>query len=331
MYVRNVCKATLLVVLLALVGIVPLFAGGQPEIITFPDTELGFAYIPQQEFEIEGSIEMAQLSSVDAEYFIVADYGQNQGSCGGGAYGRCVVNPSDSNDLIQYELRNSDGSVIRDLADVTDSSQVITGIAPAGSGFLGFATFAATLSIYVPAGQLTDSNPAYEDNMTMRFYYGSIDDPNSYDPAQPDATATLTVLGNVTPFIEVVLVDPGAPFPFFGGTTQRTMDFGVLQAGDTRQYDLLVETNALFSMDIASQNSGVLTYQGSNPVGGLPTEVDYELYVDGQTVNLDTGSATFGSGLSGLRWPFLVEILDYGVPVAGQYQDIIDITVTTDQ
>jgi hypothetical protein len=93
----------------------------------------------------------------------------------------------------------------------------------------------------------------------------------------------------VAPFVELALVEPGGSLPFFGGTTSRTMDFGILE------------------------------------------EVDYELYVNGQVADLSGGPTVFGSGLSGLRWPFVVEILEYDVPVAGDYQDVIDITVSTDQ
>lgn len=309
------------------------FALGQqePTIGDFPDTELGFAYIPQQDFEVSGSIDIAHFSTQEADYFIVVDYGQNAGSCGGGSFARCVANPNDPNDTVRYELRNEGGNVIRDLADAGDSSQVISGTAPAGSGVLNYAAFSAVLSIFIEAGQLQDSNPAYEDTLSMRFYYGNIEDSSSYDPANPDATATLTVLGNVPPFVEVALVEEGEGYPRFGRTTQRTMDFGVMSPGDSQQYDLLVQTNALLAIDLASTNGGVMAYQGTSAPPGLPTEVDYELSVDGQIVDLSGGTASLGTGLSGFRWPFVVTILPYDVPVAGNYQDVIDITVSAVQ
>lgn len=321
----------LIVALLTLALSPLLYAGGaqEPSVFLFLDSEISFAYIPGQEFEIGGAIQVTQRSESDQQYFIVADYGVN--SCSGGAFDRCVANPTDPNDTVIYELRNELDNPVRDLPDAGSSSQVLSGVAPGNPGGFNFSTFTVPISVFVEAGQLLDPNPAYEDTLTLSFYYGSIDDPGSFDPASPEATATLTVLGNVTPFVELALVEPGGPLPFFGGNRNRTMDFGVLEAGETRSYDLLVETNALFTITLESANGGVLAYQGTGPTGGLPSEVDYELYVNGQVANLAGGPTLFGSGLSGLRWPLVVEILEYDVPVAGNYQDIIDITVSTDQ
>lgn len=320
--------------LLILLFVAPLLFGGgaqEPTVSLFPDSEVSFAYIPGQDFEVAGALQITQRSIDDQEYFIVADYGENTANCGGGAFDRCVSNPNNPTDVVQYELRNELGNVVRDLPDAGSSSQVISGTAPGNPGGLNFSTFTVPVSVFVQAGQLLDPNPAYEDNVSLRFYYGTIEDPGSYDPANPDGTATLTVLGNVAPFVELALVEPGGSLPFFGGTTSRTMDFGILEEGETQAYDLLVETNALFTITIESANGGVLTYQGTGPTGGLPQEVDYELFVNGQVADLSGGPTAFGSGLSGLRWPFVVEILEYDVPVAGDYQDVIDITVSTDQ
>ncbi|MFP4426313.1 MAG: hypothetical protein ACLFPP_07635 [Spirochaetaceae bacterium] len=41
-----------------------------------------------------------------------------------------------------------------------------------------------------------------------------------------------------------------------------------------------METNALFAVTIERVNDGLLAYQGTAPIGGLPEEVDYELYLN---------------------------------------------------
>ncbi len=323
---------TVALLLLIVLG-TPLFAGGaqEPEAYFVIPPEVSFAYIPGQDFTVTGALQVTYRSPREEEFFVVADYGDNQANCPGGAFDRCVSNPLDPSDLVAYQLRNDQGGVVLDISDATASTQVFTGEVEPTSRFFDFRTVTVPINLFVAAGQLLDPNPAYEDNVSLRLYYGSIDDPDSYNAADPDAATTLTVLGNVPPFVELALVNPGGTLPLFGRPTNQTMDFGILEPGETQAYDLLVETNAPFTIAIESENGGVLAYEGTNFAVGLPEVVDYELWVNGQVADLGGGTTIFGSGLSGLRWPFVVEILDFDVPVAGSYRDILDITVSTDQ
>ena len=312
--------------------------GGGNRIQKFDDATLGFAYIPGQDIEIDGSIDFTLKAATDQDFFLVIDYGSNAGTCGGTSDARCAVNPNNPADAVRYYLWNSDDMVVWNLADAEaagDSTHVISGTVPGNPTGNNFANFSAPISIFIENGQLTDPNPDYSDTLQMDLYFGSIEDPTSYTSGNPEGSATLTVSGNVDPFVEVALVETGGSYPtgFAGDTrsTAETMDFGVLQPTDTRAYDLLARSNALFTISASSQNGGVLTYQGTAAANGLPTEVGYTFTIDGQSLDLTNSPATLGSGLFGLRWPMVVTISEYGVPVAGDYQDIIDITVTADQ
>ncbi len=309
--------------------------GAQPAtgIDEFEDTDIGFAYIPDRDFEITGGIDIVQTGAEDRSFFIVIDGGNSSD-----VDNRAAVNPEDESDTVEYELHNPQtGEIIRDLdGDTPSSSEVLSGELP-GAESGPWRTYATVdVLLHIEEGQLEDPDPDYSDTLTMRLYYGHVDDPDSYDPEDPEATAELEVTGNVDPFVEVALVEPGESYP--PGRpgprreTEREMSFGVLEPGDNRAYDLLVQANTLFTVTVESFNGGVLAYEGTNGEDSeLPTEVPYAFRVDGEEVDLSDGAIQFGTDLFGFRWPLEAEILDFGVPVAGDYRDTVTITVSADQ
>lgn len=322
------------VLLLAALAAMPLYAQpGNTSINSFDDTELGFAYIPDQDFEITGSIDIVQRGDEDRDFFITISGGQS-----GDVDARAAINPNDPADSVEYELQNpSSAEVLRDFSDGTPSStEVLSGVLPGADSGPWRTTVSVDILLVVEEGQLENPDPQYEDDLDMNLYYGDIDDPTSYTQGNPEASATLQVRGNVDPFVELAVVDPGTGFPpgRFGDNpeTERNMDFGTLEPGDVQAYDLLVRSNTLFTIEVESRDGGVLTYQGGDATTTeLPTEVPYEFRIDGQQVGLGSGATVFGSGLSGFRWPLETQILDFGVPVAGEYEDIIELTVSADQ
>ena len=320
------------VVLLVLTGV---WATGQPApgISGFEDTEFGFAYIPDQTFEVVARIDIEQTGGEDRDFFIVIDGGQSQD-----VSNRAAVNPDDETDRVEYQLINPDnGEVVSDFsAGIPSPSQVLSGTIPGATTGPWRRYKSVDVILRVEEGQLENPDPDYQDELEMRIYYGSVDDPDSYNETAPEESATLTVRGNVDPFVEVALVEPGAGFP--PGRpgpvreTERDMDFGVLEEGATRSYDLLVNSNTLFSIAAESDHLGVLEYQGDDAEDGeLPTHVPYEFRIGGTPVDLSGGEALFGSGLIGFRWNLEVRIKEFGVPVAGEYRDRIEITVFADE
>ncbi len=322
-------KLTIMVLIL-----LPHVLTAQPatSIRTFPDTQLSFAYIPNRAFTISGRIDIEQSGGETRDFFIVIDGGQS-----GSVSNRAAVDPANPSDVVSYHLLvPSSGQVVSDFSEGTPSSQqVLSGTIPGATSGPWRSYVSVDIRLEIDEGQLTNSEPLYADDLTMRLYYGRIQDPSSFDVNSPAATATLSIRGNVDPFVQVALVDSGASFP--PGRpgpvrqTTRTFDFGELTAGLQRRADLLVDANTLFSISVSSQHDGELRLTSGEDDPDVPTSVPYRLRLNGQAVDLSAGSAIAGTMLSGFRWAIEAEILPFGVAAAGDYQDVVTITVAADQ
>ncbi len=309
--------------------------GQQSTIRQFNDQDIGFAYIPDRTFELTAAIELEaqQRQEEDRPFFITFSLGENENNEGK----RQVRNPGDANDTVVYQLLSPvSGEELLDFDASSNlgSGQVLTGVIP-GTSRQGNPNIALSLDIVlrIEEGQLENADPDYSDVVEMKLYYGEINDPSSYDVNDPDEEATLDVNGNVDPVVNLALVDPGAGFPGAPGQvqTERDMDFGILEPGAVREYDLLVESNTLFGITVISDNNGVLQYQGTATDSDLPDTVPYRFTLAGNEVDLSGGETTAATDTSGFRWPLAVEILEFGVPLAGDYEDVITITVSAQE
>ncbi|TVQ26272.1 MAG: hypothetical protein EA383_05885 [Spirochaetaceae bacterium] len=299
---------------------------------SFEDAELSFAYIPNRDFTITGRLDIEQSGGETRDFFIVIDGGQS-----GSVNDRAAINPVDPGDAVSYRLVvPSTGMTVRDFSSGQPSaSEVLSGTIPGATSGPWRSYVSVDLRLEVDAGQLEDSEPEYADDLVMRLYYGRVNDPSSYNPNNPQATATLSIRGNVDPFVQVALVEAGASFPPGRPgpvrVTERTMDFGELTAGSQQRYDLLVDANALFTISVSSENSGVMRVVSGDDDPDVPTTVPYRLRLNGQSVDLSGGASVVGVSLSGFRWAIEAEILPFGVAAAGDYEDVVLITVSADQ
>ncbi|GAB6260830.1 hypothetical protein [Photobacterium sp. 53610] len=111
---------------------------------------------------------------------------------------------------------------------------------------------------------------------------------------------------------------------------QYTVDFGELETGKTLQIapQLLVQSTADYSIDFQSENYGHLRHRS----GDTKWDVDYDFFVNNRSVPLAAGghSVSFRQPASavGDRYSMMFRIGNVRSKPAGQYEDVITITVT---
>jgi len=98
--------------------------------------------------------------------------------------------------------------------------------------------------------------------------------------------------------------------------------------GDKRRLFIQARSNNTSTMTISSQNGSKMLHEDQNG-----SAVKYDVMVDGihtdisSPVVLNTLQAT---GLGGVNIPFDIEISELVLPFAGEYRDIVTISITTD-
>jgi Spore Coat Protein U domain len=116
---------------------------------------------------------------------------------------------------------------------------------------------------------------------------------------------------------------------FDGGGTGTSLDFGTVQRFDTRDLYFRARSNAGYRLRIASQNGGVMRYVEPGESSVLP----YTLTIDGAAVGLAGGKAAELPGPadptapSGITHRLVVRIEDFRDAVAGDYRDVLTLTV----
>ncbi|QUJ70014.1 hypothetical protein KDD30_17840 (plasmid) [Photobacterium sp. GJ3] len=111
---------------------------------------------------------------------------------------------------------------------------------------------------------------------------------------------------------------------------QYQVDFGELETGETRQLtpQLLVQSTADYSIEFQSQNRGHLRHDS----GDSQWDVDYGFFVNNRSVPLQTGRSLLSfrqpASAVGDRYSMMFRIGNVRNKPAGQYEDVITITVT---
>lgn len=279
---------------------------------TVNNQTVGFTYDPTA-----GLVSNQRLtinhSGPESDFFVTISAGSS------GSFAMRQMQDGSGNTLdYQIYATTSLVNVIKDLTAGPTSQEVLTGTAPEYTGFL---TEAIDLPfvLYLPPGQ-TISMGTYTDTLTLTLYSGS------FGSGTQEDTATLTVSGPVAATVSIVLVLPGDSWPTyaFQETADRVMDFGELEVGESQAYDLLVESNASFSIALSSANGGAMA---ATTVGETST-VPYDLSFNGALVDLSGGGDVVVGSSPGFRYPIAVTVGDYGAAAQGSYEDIVTITVT---
>lgn len=112
-----------------------------------------------------------------------------------------------------------------------------------------------------------------------------------------------------------------------GGYT-HVLDLGVLKPGLKRAFGLDIRTNVPFTVQIASQERGVLRHANGDPAAQVP----YRLRVDGRSVELRSPLRLSGRAdgwrRRGRRFPMAIEIGALDHALAGSYKDTLTVTVS---
>lgn len=171
--------------------------------------------------------------------------------------------------------------------------------------------------IEVPAGQVSGAG-AYSDFLTLRLY-----DLATSQALGADKTTTL--LGVVPARAQMNLAGGDAAF---GNFTLDQLNFGELAEGATRTAAVQVRSTAPVTVTVLSQHGGALRHK---VLGPSTPSVPYTLTLAGVAANFASGALSIDRTppltLSGASYPLQVTIGSVAGRVAGDYQDILTISV----
>lgn len=177
--------------------------------------------------------------------------------------------------------------------------------------------------IVVPPGQIKPSG-RYNDAIKVTLYSGT---PNDF--VQKDSrTVTFSIM--VDEVAEMSLAKAGSSFD--PGRKSQAMDFGPLEKGKAKGFDLRVRSNVGYHVTLESENGGVL----KNIDPQYKDTIQYVLKTDGKPVSLGSGRQTPISknnrltDPNGDRHEILVTVGDTSKVTAGTYRDNVLITVISD-
>lgn len=139
----------------------------------------------------------------------------------------------------------------------------------------------------------------------------------------------ITYFYHIPTIINLSVVDSNQPFDEFDNS--QDLSFGTIIQNDTKQFDIVVQSNNGYILKVSSQNNGSIKHED-----GAVT-IDYTFKVNSSPVNLSASSGTpvtigTGSGAhtgDGFRLPIQVEMGDPTNKIAGYYEDQITISLTT--
>ncbi len=219
-----------------------------------------------------------------------------------------------------YSQANRTG-VLKDLLDAQSALEVLSGTISAQNTSPRTLTF----HLVIPADQVVPPG-AYQDSVTVSVYEGTL----GGNPVLADSDG-LVVSTTIERDIQLSLPNTGAPFD--PDDRNQSMDFGVLGQGDSLGFDLMVRTNAGYTVSMLSDNQGRLKHK--DLAAAANATVDYTLRVDGAATDLSGSQAVMvanGSGttpLSGVRHPTTVTIGSVAGKISGTYEDTVTITAAT--
>jgi spore coat protein U-like protein len=215
--------------------------------------------------------------------------------------------------VISYRIVDSSTS-LNDLKDITDNptkKQILTGKTNANK------PVTAAFDIIISAAEFPASG-VYFDTVFLRAY-----DEND----NLIMTATLNISINVSTFISLSLVPSGGTYD--AASKSYLLDFGFFKEGDLGFLDMIVLSNAFYSIDFTSANNG--NFANTDPSDS--SRVAYTLRLNSSVIDLSGGSAAVNIGTgpttsAGIRHLIEIEIRNTEEASSGEYQDIIMLTIT---
>jgi hypothetical protein len=163
----------------------------------------------------------------------------------------------------------------------------------------------------------------YSDTLTLRLYQGTL------ASSELRGSVHLSVNYNAPKRADLSLVPSGAAFVLTD--IDETMDFGALNAGAVRTCDIVMRTNAGYTLFASSTNNGKLKHLT------MEKFVPYTARFSGGAVNLGASSGSpvqiarvlGASPASGFVQPVSVTIGSTAGAQSGPYSDVITLTVQT--
>ncbi|EQC42992.1 spore coat protein, U domain protein [Bacteriovorax sp. BSW11_IV] len=233
------------------------------------------------------------------------------------SYDRKMSNTYSGHLLYNIYSDSSATKVLKDKSDIINSNDYL-----ANSFKHGYATSTFHTKLLVP----TDTNAPlirgglYQDTVVVSLY-----DKRPSQSHTLQGQKTFVVQTYVPKIVDISLVDVGAPFDI--NDTSQTLDFGELETGEERSFDLRVQANAGYAIFFDSQNKGKM-------VNASGDKVNYTLTVDSATKSLTNANSNAASG-TGVTVPggkahrVTVKIGNVNGQKYGQYADYITVTAMT--
>lgn len=172
-------------------------------------------------------------------------------------------------------------------------------------------------------------NGPYTGGFSITLYQDGL---SYYDPAQSPQSKNVNFKYTQEPFIDIALVDTGAPFVV--GDRNQALNFGNLVTGAMLGCDVILQHNAGYRLSMSSANGGQL----KNTNGALTSFnlVPYSLTLNGSPITLTSlpqevnSSTNLQSPEAGTRLPVSVTIgnLIVAKPLPGTYSDVVTISVS---
>lgn len=226
-------------------------------------------------------------------------------------------------DILAYNLYKdtAQSDILRDFNDVSNNRHVLIGKLnkEGDSESLEFYFYLPT-----PSTGATLRGGVYSDSINVRIFSGQWQNSSQFELAQ-----TITINTFITKQVDISLVDTGGVLDI--NDTGQVIDFGTLETGENRGFDLRVRSNAGHMIYFSSQNNGKMKHSSRNEF------INYSLQVNNVTKDLSSSSSSpvqvaSGSGVSpigGSLHQVKITIGSVSAKTEGLYQDFITVTAMT--
>jgi hypothetical protein len=227
----------------------------------------------------------------------------------------------------KYQLYQSTAftTPLEDGLDVSDeNNQTIPVTFPAGANVVQIVTYYVQIQLsnmtvpeYKPAG-------TYTDNYSIEAYDNDI----PFSSAETASTVNLTI--NVSPILEVSLVNTGAPFD--PSSSIKSVSLGDLTLPQQADLDLKVKTNQGYKITVSSVNGGKLKNTSSNSNSVVP----YTMKLNTAPISVTTTptlmyeAPSINSTTDGVANHITINTTPVYNVSAGTYTDKITLTIDAD-
>lgn len=293
--------------------------GNVPSLVTFEGGSGGYAvYDPQEYLQTVNFQVRGEATGATCEYFVTLSAGQS------GNFNQRKL--SETTNVLNYNAFTTSGkSNIFKALPIATQSEVISGNFPIAIALTQTNTHQFFWTIK-PQQVVRASGPPYADsNLTLSLFSGLL-----FLSPTLVATKTITFQARVDSSVDISLVESGRPFDI--SETTQLVDFGTLESGEQRGFDVVVRSNNGYTVTMQSQNQQLLVHRRAPAIAST---VAYSVIFNGGGIDLSSGgpvqiiSSTRTTPATGTAFPieFVIGTLS-GDEAAGNYSDVINVEVT---